>query len=37
MFLLKAHRPDKFKERTATELTGKDGEAIVLKWPEVSD
>lgn len=28
MFLLKAHRPEKFKNRTQTELTGEDGGPI---------
>ena len=31
MFLLKAHRPDKFKERAALEHTGADGEPLVLR------
>lgn len=36
MFLLKAHRPDKFKDRTQTELTGADGDALTirLKWDD---
>ena len=34
MFLLKAHRPDKFKERTQTELTGEGGGPIELRWPD---
>lgn len=29
IFMLKARRPDKFKERTAHELTGKDGAPLV--------
>ena len=29
VFLLKARNPDRFKERSATELTGKDGAAVV--------
>lgn len=29
MFMLKARRPEKFKERSSTELTGKDGAALV--------
>lgn len=29
MFMLKARRPERFKERSATELTGKDGAPIV--------
>ena len=41
MFLLKAHRPDKFKERTATELTGADGGPIkaytILAHPDMWD
>lgn len=37
--LLKAHRPDKFRERISTELTGKDGgpvETAVTIRPQVS-
>jgi len=34
MFLLKAHRPDKFKERWAGEVTGAEGGPIELRWPE---
>jgi len=34
MFLLKAHRPDKFKDRWAGEVTGADGGPIELRWPE---
>ena len=37
MFLLKAHRPEKFKERTATEITGADGGPLVVHWPEGDD
>lgn len=42
IFMLKARRPDKFKDRSATELTGKDGgpiEAIrrVIVDPRNSD
>lgn len=32
MFLLKAHRPERFKERVETQLTGKDGAPIVLTF-----
>ncbi len=37
MFLLKAHRPDKFKERTSTEVTGKDGGAITVGVTHIDD
>lgn len=32
IFLLKANRPDKYKDRVANEHTGKDGGAIENKW-----
>jgi hypothetical protein len=32
IFLLKAHRPDKYRERSSVELTGKNGEPVVIKY-----
>lgn len=32
IFLLKANRPDKYKDRVSNEHTGKDGGAIENKW-----
>jgi len=32
MFLLKAHRPDFYKERKALEHSGKDGETLVVEF-----
>ena len=31
MFLLKAHRPDKFKERTQTEVSGPEGGPVIVE------
>lgn len=36
MFLLKAHRPDKYKDRSAVEHSGPDDGPIVLAWPDGS-
>lgn len=37
IFLMKAHRPEKYRETTRTEITGKDGKAIIVKWDDETD